>query len=405
MTAVLECAGCRARFDLDLAVARCRACGGLLDLVTNAEPGDWRARFAGPDRSESGVWRYRELVHPAAEDRDLVSFPEGNTPLVVRRPLADWAGVERIAFKHEGMNPTASFKDRGMTVAVTQAKRVRATAVVCASTGNTSASMAAYAAQAGIPGVVLVPAGKITTGKLAQTVAYGARILAVRGDFDACLRLVDEAQERLGLYLANSINPFRLAGQKTIGLELLQQRGWRAPDWLVLPGGNLGNTAAIGRALVEAQALGLIDRLPRLGVIQAAGAAPFARSFPSFRERTPVIAETVASAIRIGNPASWDRAVAVIRATDGVVTSVTDAAIMEAKRAIDRAGVGCEPASAASLAGVRRMVEEGTIRRTDDVVAILTGHVLKDPDAAMASGSPPTEIDPTLGSLELALRG
>jgi threonine synthase len=377
--------------------------------LASAKPGPWLARFAARRGAlhpveRSGVWRYRELVHPAAADSDVVSFPEGNTPLVERSGPARWAGASRLSLKHEGMNPTASFKDRGMTVAVSQAKRIGARGVVCASTGNTSASMAAYASQAGLLGVVLVPAGKVALGKLAQTVAYGARILAVRGDFDACLKLVDQASERLGLYLANSINPFRLEGQKTIALELLEQRDWRAPDWIVLPGGNLGNTAALGKALVEAGALGLIDRMPRLAVIQAEGAAPFARSFAGgFAERRPVRAETIATAIRIGDPASWDRAVGVIRATGGMVTTVSDAEIMEAKAVIDRAGMGCEPASAASLAGTRKLIADGTIAADAEIVAILTGHVLKDPEAAMAKGAATTEIDPTVEAVERAV--
>jgi threonine synthase len=410
MRATIRCADCSAEYDLDQPIARCRSCGGMLALRYDLAPGGWGERFAarrGRDHrvERSGVWRYRELVHPAAADRDVVSFPEGNTPLLDRRAVADWAGAPKLTLKHEGMNPTGSFKDRGMTVAVTQAKRVGARAVVCASTGNTSASMAAYAADAGLLGVVLVPAGKVAVGKLAQTVAYGARILAVRGDFDACLKLVDDASERLGLYLANSINPFRLEGQKTIALELLEQRGWRVPDWIALPGGNLGNTSALGKGLLEARALGLIDRLPRLAVIQAEGAAPFARGYrEGFSERHRVRAETVATAIRIGDPASWNRAVEVVRATDGVVITVSDAEIMEAKAAIDGAGVGCEPASAASVAGVRALIKSGGMMAGADVVAILTGHVLKDPDAALEGRPRPTEIEPTLEALERAIR-
>ena len=236
-----------------------------------------------------------------------------------------------------------------MTVGVTQARRIGARAVACASTGNTSASLAAYAAQAKIPALVLVPAGNVASGKLAQSLAYGARTLLVRGGFDDCLRLVQEASTRLGVYLLNSINPFRIEGQKTIVLELLQQLAWDPPDWIVLPAGNLGNTAAFGKALREALAWGLIGRVPRIAAVQAAGAAPFARSFEEgFRQRYRVQPETVATAIRIGDPASHDRAVRAIRETDGVVLAVSDAEILEAKAAVDASGVGCEPASAAS---------------------------------------------------------
>jgi threonine synthase len=357
---------------------------------------------SGP--AASGVWRYRELVYPEAND-DVVTFPEGNTPLVHRAAVARWCGVGSLLFKHEGMNPTGSFKDRGMTVGVTHAKRLGIKTVVCASTGNTAASMAAYAAQAGLAAVVLVPAGKIALGKLAQTLAYGARVLAVRGDFDACLALVEEASQRLGVYLLNSINPLRLQGQQTIVLELLEQLGWEAPDWIALPAGNLGNTAAFGAALRRARGVGLIDRLPRLAAIQAEGAAPFARSYAEgFRSRYRVAAETLATAIRIGDPASYERAVDAVRLTNGVVITVTDPQILEAKRRVDRAGVGCEPASAAAVAGVRRLTENGVIEPGDRVVAILTGHLLKDPEILVsARDAAATEVDPTVDAVAAAL--
>ena len=301
-----------------------------------------------------------------------------------------------------------------MTVGVTQALRVGARAVACASTGNTSASLAAYAAQAGLPALVLVPAGNVATGKLAQSLAYGARTLLVRGGFDDCLRLVQEASERLGVYLLNSINPFRLEGQKTIVLELLQQLAWSPPDWIVLPAGNLGNTAAFGKALREAREWGLIDRMPRLAAVQAAGAAPFARSFEEgFRTRYRVEPQTVATAIRIGDPASHDRAVRAIRETDGVVLAVSDAQILEAKAAVDASGVGCEPASAASVAGVRELVRRGTIAPGARVAAVLTGHVLKDPgmllqyhvetDPPPAGANRPVEIEADLREVERVL--
>ncbi len=335
-----------------------------------------------------------------------VSFPEGNTPLLYRERIAEWAGVSDLFLKHEGHNPTGSFKDRGMTVGLTQAVRIGARAVVCASTGNTSASLAAYAAQAGLPAFVLVPSGQVARGKLAQTVGYGARVLAIRGDFDACLRLVEASSELLGLYLLNSVNPFRLEGQKTIVLELLQQLGWEAPDWIVLPGGNLGNTAAFGKALEEALAWGLIDRVPRLAVVQAQGAAPFARGFAGeFLQRVRVEAATVATAIRIGDPASWDRAVQSIRFTDGVVLSVTDAEILAAKQVIDHAGVGCEPASAAAVAGIRHLTATGKMSADARVVAVLTGHMLKDPEILLigAGAEAIREIDPTPEALAEAV--
>ncbi len=401
---------------------RCAACGGLLE-VRHRPPrlsgaalierfGERRGQR--PGALASGVWRFRELVLPSADD--VVSHPEGNTPLLHREALDRWTGMGHLLLKHEGHNPTGSFKDRGMTVGVTQARRIGASAVSCASTGNTSASLAAYAAQAGIPALVLVPAGQVAMGKLAQTLAYGARTLLVRGDFDDCLRLVEEASRTLGVYLLNSVNPFRLEGQKTIVLEMLQQLDWEPPDWIVLPAGNLGNTAAFGKALLEAHRWGLISRIPRLAAVQAAGAAPFARSFAEdFAHRYKVRAETVATAIRIGDPASFDRAVHAIRETDGVVLAVSDDEILEAKAAVDACGVGCEPASAASVVGVRELVRRGFMEPEQHVVAVLTGHILKDPgmllqyhrdtEPAPAGANRPIEIAPELGEVERVLRG
>jgi threonine synthase len=399
---------------------RCPRCGGLLEVRHRppaARGAALRAVFDAPRGDpladgSSGVWRFRELVLPTADG--VVSHPEGNTPLLRRPAVAAWAGVEALLLKHEGHNPTGSFKDRGMTVGVTQARRVGARAVACASTGNTSASLAAYAAQAGLPALVLVPSGKIALGKLTQTLAYGARTLLVRGDFDAALALVQEASERLGVYLLNSINPFRLEGQKTIVLELLRQLAWEPPDWIALPAGNLGNTAAFGKALREARELGLIARVPRLAAVQAAGAAPFAASFrDAFARPHRVRADTVATAINIGDPASFDRAVTAIRESDGVVTAVSDEEILTAKAVIDAAGVGCEPASAASVAGVRALVHEGVVRPGERVVAVLTGHVLKDPGILVRYhqeteppprfANRPVEIDPTLAAIERVL--
>jgi len=298
---------------------------------------------------------------------------------------------------------------------MTQARRTGAAAVACASTGNTSASLAAYAAQAGIPALVFVPAGKVAAAKIAQTLAYGARTLMVRGNFDQCLSLAREASQSLGVQLLNSVNPFRLEGQKTIVLELLDQLDWNAPDWIALPAGNLGNTSAFGKSLREARALGLIDRVPRLAAIQARGAAPFAASFrEQFARHITVEPETVATAIRIGAPASWDRAVRAIRETNGVVTDVSDAEILEAKAVIDAAGVGCEPASAASIAGVASLRRAGVIDAGESVVAVLTGHLLKDSESvvryhqetepAPPLANRPIEIEPRLAEVERVLR-
>jgi threonine synthase len=409
------CDACGRAFGAGVALAQC-PCGGLLAVLQSPRLRGaslrrcFEARW-GRDAAAhgSGVWRYRELLLAAGR---LVTHPEGNTRLYRRAALCAFAGVEDLALKHEGENPTGSFKDRGMTVAVTQALRAGARAVACASTGNTSASMAAYAAQAGLPALVFVPSGKVAAGKLAQALAYGARTLLVRGDFDACLELARQAARALGIALLNSINPWRLEGQKTIVLELLQQRGWEPPDWIVVPAGNLGNTSAFGKALREAHALGLISRLPRLASIQARGANPFERGYRSgFRRRFRMRAETVATAIRIGDPASWERGVEAIRATRGVVSSVSDREILEAKAAVDGAGLGCEPASAAAVAGTRQLRRRGLIRKGDSVVAILTGHLLKDPQAVMdfhlgraRRANRPLEIEPRLRDVERLLR-
>ena len=408
--------------ELDASPA-CPACGGLLELE-HAPPDDsidLRARFAARRGAVagidvSGVWRYRELVLPSVKVDEVVSHPEGNTPLLSRGAVSRWAGVDRLLVKHEGHNPTGSFKDRGMTVAATQARRTGARAVACASTGNTSASLAAYAAQAELPALVFIPSGKVALGKIAQTIAYGARTLMVRGNFDDCLKLAREASASLGIQLLNSVNPFRLEGQKTIVFELLEQLEWDAPDWIALPAGNLGNTSAFGKALREAHEIGLISRMPRLAAIQASGAAPFAHGFAQgFREQLRVEPNTVATAIRIGAPASWNRAVRAIRATNGVVADVTDAEILDAKAVIDAAGIGCEPASAASVAGLAKLRRSGEIAATDRVVAVLTGHVLKDPGAVVAyheeadppppRANRPIEIEPRVAEVERVLHG
>lgn len=297
-----------------------------------------------------------------------------------------------------------------MTGAISHARHAGAKVAACASTGNTSASLAAYAARAGMRALVFVPDGKITSGKLGQTVAYGAQVVQIRGDFDAALGLVQEVTESLPVFLANNINPFRIEGQKAIAFEICQQRGWVAPEWLVLPGGNLGNTSAIGKGFLELYELGIIDRVPRFATVQAAGASPFARWFENgFDTYEPQQAETLASAIRIGNPVSRHRARKIIQRTDGVVIAVTDEAILDAKRVIDGAGIGCEPASATTLAGIRELRARGVIAPGADIVGILTGHVLKDAEATArihiegSAARPPIVIEPTLAAVQRLL--
>jgi threonine synthase len=420
----LSCLECAADWPgLDLRY-RCD-CGGLLDVVHDHErlrgsldTGTFERRLLSRDVVDrSGVWRFRELVLPLDRD-DLVTKPEGGTRLYDSPRVAAYAGVRRLLLKHEGENPTGSFKDRGMTAGASVARRLGMTSVACASTGNTSASMAAYAAQAGMKAYVFIPEGKIAYGKLAQALAYGARTIQIAGDFDRAMQLVEEVARREGIYLLNSINPFRIEGQKAIAFELLQDLSWEVPDWIVVPGGNLGNNSALAKGLLELKALGLIDRLPRLAVIQAAGAAPLYAAFRDGREVVePVRAETLATAIRIGNPVSWRKSLRGLRATGGVVERVTDAEIMAAKVAVDGAGVGAEPASCASVAGLRRLVADGVIRSGETVCAILTGHVLKDPEIVVkyhrgelegiesAAANPPISAEATLEGVLAALRG
>jgi threonine synthase len=411
MSEWLQCIGCGRRFDPSEVRYTCE-CGELLSVERDVMPRReiFDARLSSRRTiDKSGVWRFREAVLEVDEN-EIVTHPEGATRMYERewgdnrQPATD--NRYRLLFKHEGENPTGSFKDRGMTVAMTQAKRLGARAVACASTGNTSASLAAYAAQAGLRAIVFIPSGKVSTGKLAQTLAYGATVLAVRGDFDAAMQLVREASDRLGIYLVNSINPFRIEGQKTIVWELLQDLEWNAPDWIVVPAGNLGNTSAFGKALREAFDAGWIATMPRLASIQASGANPFYRSYrDGFTERHRIAAETIASAIRIGDPVSHAKAVTAIQLTNGVVEQVTDEELMQAKREIDEMGIGCEPASATTLAGVKKLRAAGVMKEGERVVCVLTGHLLKDTDAILRNVPPERtiDIDATIDAVERAL--
>jgi threonine synthase len=394
-TISLQCLHCHRSYPADEVRYLCD-CGGQLDVWHDLEAlrplisrGLFDGRLSGAPgprvvpTTNSGVWRYREIILPATLDT-IVSRPEGNTSLYEHPRLSNWVGADALFLKHEGENPTGSFKDRGMTVGVTQAKLLGARAVACASTGNTSASLAAYAALANIPALIFIPSGKIAAGKLAQALAYGAYTLQIQGDFDDAMTLVQQVCNEMGVYLLNSLNPFRLEGQKSIPLEILQGFNWQSPDWIVLPAGNLGNTAAFGKALYEAQQLGLVDKIPRIAAVQAAGASPFYRSYQTnFAEHQTMKAETVATAIRIGNPVSYERAIRTLKWTDGIVTSVTDDEIMDAKAMVDRAGIGCEPASAAAVAGARQLIAEGVIQPHETIVGILTGNLMKDPGATV----------------------
>ncbi|WP_101298083.1 threonine synthase [Halegenticoccus soli] len=387
----LECIECGETFAPFEAVRyTCDECEGLLE-VRYADLPTWED-FEGRGR---GVWRYAAAL-PFDEG---VSLPEGDTPLHRVPRLEESVGVHRLRIKHEGMNPTGSFKDRGMTVGVTVAERLGADRLACASTGNTSAALAAYGSRAGLETLVLLPSGKVAAGKVAQAALHGARILEVDGNFDACLDIVQELAARGEAYLLNSLNPFRLEGQKTIGLEILEEfyaDEGRYPDRIVLPVGNAGNTAALYKAfreLVQSGALHPRD-VPKLTGVQAEGAAPMVEAIEGGADevRRWDEVETKATAIRIGNPVNAPKALPGIRETGGTAVAVSDEAITSAQRALAREGVGVEPASAASVAGLRKLRDEGVVEADEDVVCLTTGHLLKDPDAAFAAGNEPESV-------------
>ena len=386
---------CGQEYDALESIYECPTCHDLLDLVYNFPDFDSqklkdtfrRRRQSNHPLDQSGVWRFRELLPFEPADYDLaVTFAEGNTPLVDAPGAAKYVGLEELKVKHLGWNPTGSFKDYGMTVGVTQALKLGKTAVACASTGNTSASMAAYSARAGLRGIVFIPEGQIAFGKLAQTMEYGAQTVQIEGDFDKAMKLVRELAQATGIYLLNSINPFRVEGQKTVAFELLDQLDWQVPDRIVLPGGNLGHSASLGKALWELKELGMIDRIPRVTIIQASGASPLhsmlASGLPTLRPFAP--ARTHATAIKIGSPVSWKKALRSLEFSDGWCDAVNEQEIADAKAVLGRDGLGCEPASATTVAGLKKLLEVDheqdsvTIHSGEKVVAILTGHQLKD---------------------------
>ncbi len=368
---------------------RCTSCGDLLEFFFPEWAFDplalkslWLNRRTSREAlDQSGVWRFRELL-PYIPAEHAITLHEGNTPLYDLPQCARAAGVDNLQAKHQGMNPTASFKDTGMTFAASSAHEQKFRWVACASTGNTSASMAAYAARGNMRSLVLIPEGKISWGKLSQSLDYGALTCQLRTDFDGCVRILNDLVRQKPVYLLNSVNPYRIEGQKTAAIELLEQLAWEQPDHIIVPGGNLGNSSAIGKALLEMHELKLISRLPKLSIIQAQGANPFYRSVREFggKKLEPMTANTLATAIRIGNPASWKKALRVLQATGGEVEEVSEVEIAAAKAEIGADGIGCEPASAVTLAGLKKLRRSGFVKPGESVVLILTGHLLKDPD-------------------------
>jgi threonine synthase len=395
----LRCFGCGVRITGNEARPdfRCAQCGELFEVEY---PG-WRER-RGPDRpnsgalkwlwrerrsssealDHSGVWRFRELLPILENYGNAITLREGNTPLYHLTRNSRVLGIDQLYAKHQGLNPTGSFKDTGMTAALSVARERGFEWVACASTGNTSASMAAYAARAGLRSLVLIPSGKIAWGKLSQAMDYGALTCQMNTDFDGCLTLLTEIVQKAPIYLLNSVNPYRLEGQKTPAFEIAEAFDWTVPDHLIVPGGNLGNSSALGKGFRELHELGLVARMPRISVIQAAGANPLVRSMEdsSGTCMQPVEANTRATAIRIGNPASWRKAARVIQDTGGACLDVTEAEIAVAKAEIGAEGLGCEPASAVTLAGLKKLLARGFVAPNETVVLVLTGHTLKDAD-------------------------
>jgi len=393
---------CGARYGLRERVYVCAKCGETLEidchLAAPADPAALRERWAEAKahpkqpRDSSGVWRYREML-PFDDDAPFVTLFEGNTPLLQAPRSAKYSGLAGLRLKHQGYNPTGSFKDTGMAAAMTQAVISGARTAVCASTGNTAASLAAYASRAEFQAAILLPRGQVSAAKLAQSLDYGALVLEIDGNFDDCMRLIQELGDDPAIYVANSINPFRIEGQKTVAFEIMEQCSWKVPDHVVVPGGNMGNSTALGKGFQELLGMGLIRRLPKLSVIQAEGAAPVARLFAKLTEsqRTgdaelPEKIEavenpkTLATAIKIGAPVSWKKALRAVVRSRGQVIAVTEQEIADAKAIIGRDSIGCEPASATTVAGIRKLVAAGHIQAGEDVVAVLTGHALKDPD-------------------------
>ena len=400
----LRCFGCGVRIRGDEAgsIFRCKDCGDLFEVeypgwnLTGAARGSntdrpnagalkwlWRERKTSSERLDhSGVWRFREMLPILDSFGNAVTLREGNTPLYHLPRTAKALGVDQVYAKHQGMNPTGSFKDTGMTSALSVAKERGYEWVACASTGNTSAAMAAYAARAGMKCLVLIPQGKIAWGKLAQSMDYGAVTCQLNTDFDGCVKVLSTIVQEAPIYLLNSVNPYRLEGQKTPALEIAEYFDWSVPDHILVPGGNLANSSALGKGLREMKALGLISRMPKISVIQAEEANPLVRSFARDDGQTiePMKATTRATAIRIGNPASWRKASRVIHETGGWCLDVTEAEIAVAKAELGREGIGSEPASAVTLAGLKKLVAQGRVAPSETVVLLLTGHTLKDSD-------------------------
>jgi len=404
---------CGAQFDCGQAMFKCPACGELLDACYDWDKikvpdklSGFAKRWATRDNplDFSGVWRFRELLG-FCDDKYKVTIGEGQTILQQNDAVAEYVDIKpgRLYLQYEGLNPSGSFKDNGMAAAFSHAKMVGATSSACASTGNTSASVALYAHSCGIKCTVFIGSGRIAFGKLSQAMDYGAQTIQIRGDFDDCMRQVQDVCTRLGLYLLNSLNPFRLEGQKAIMYRIIEQMGWTTPDWIVVPGGNLGNSSAFGKAFYELKQLGLIERIPRMAIINATGADTLTDlvnnkklAWNDGKVDQGIIDDyyadltarnfsphTCASAIEISRPVNLKKCLRAIDICYGVVRAVADEEIVDAKAIVGKYGLGCEPASAATIAGLRHLRAEGIIGSDERVACVLTGHPLKDPNVTV----------------------
>jgi len=422
---------CGSEFDCGQSLFKCPDCGGLLDIIYDWDRievpstlADFAKRWSTKSNvlDFSGVWRFRNLLD-FCDDKYKVTVGEGQTILQQNDDLANALGIKAgcLYLQYEGLNPSGSFKDNGMTAAFSHAKMVGAKSSACASTGNTSASMALYAHSCGLKCTVFIGAGRIAFGKLSQAMDYGGHTIQIRGDFDDCMKQVQDVCSQLGMYLVNSLNPFRLEGQKTIMLRIIEQLGWQVPDWIIVPGGNLGNSSAFGKMFGELKELGLIEKAPRLAVINAAGASTLTDLFNgkglrwnggdidhsiindyyadlTARNFSP---HTCASAIEISRPVNLNKCLRALDICNGVVLAVTDEEIVDAKAQVGKYGLGCEPASAATIAGLKHLLANGTIGTDERVACVLTGHLLKDPNITVnyhkdkqgAFSNPPVEVD------------
>ena len=401
-----KCINCGSEYSIDEIVYFCKKCGDILEI--KYEQGELSEALRDPEwrNTPLSVWRYRQFM-PISDATKIVSLNEGGTGFHLCERVAKHLGLRELYVKNEGENPTGSFKDRGMTVGVTKAVELGVKSVICASTGNTSASLAAYAAKAGLQCAVLIPSGKIAYGKLSQAMIYGAKVIQVRGNFDQALDAVLKLSEKhRSIYLLNSINPFRIEGQKSLGYEICDQLNQEAPDRIIVPVGNAGNISAIWKGFSEFHELGIIKTLPKMTGIQAAGSAPIAKAIKEGSDTiVPVSApETVATAIRIGAPVSWKKALNAIRDSHGTAETVTDEEILSAQKMLARVeGLFVEPASASSIAGLVKLVENGTIDKDERIVCVTTGHGLKDPDTAVKMSEKPVEVDAEIAAIEEAL--